>query len=264
MQFASINGNVIHYADEGRREGAAMVFVNSLGTDFRIWDGVVARFGGHMRCLRYDKRGHGLSGAPAAPYRMEDHVSDLEALLSHVGVARAVLCGISVGGVIASALAARRPELAAGLILCDTAHRIGNDELWNGRIAAVEKDGIAAISDSILDRWFPRAYRAAHPADFAGYRNMLERTPVAGYSGTCAALRDADNTEAVKRLSMPVLLLVGSNDGSTPPDLVRSTHELIPGSRFVVIDGPGHLPCIEKPAEMARLIGEFLKENGLG
>ena len=264
MQFASINGNVIHYVDEGKRGGAVMVFVNSLGTDFRIWDGVVSRFAGHMRLLRYDKRGHGLSGATPAPYSMEDHVTDLEALLGLAGIRRAVICGISVGGVIAMGLAAKRPELVSGLVLCDTAHRIGNDDLWNARIEAVESRGIAAISDAILERWFPAAFRNSHPEEFAGYRNMLERTPVAGYAGTCAALRDTDYTEAARGVNRPTLLVVGSNDGSTPPDLVRTTHQLIAGSRFEIIDGPGHLPCIEKPAELSRLIGEFLKENGLG
>jgi len=264
MQFASINGNVIHYADQGRRDGTAVVFANSLGTDFRIWDGVVDRFGGLIRCLRYDKRGHGLSGATPAPYRMDDHISDLEALLGHAGVAKAVVCGVSVGGMIAMGLAARRPDLVAGLVLCDTAHKIGTADLWNARIATVEQGGIASMSDAILDRWFPKQWQAANPDELAGYRNMLERCPVAGYAGTCAALRDADLTEAAKGLTMPVAMLVGSADASTPPDLVRSTHELIAGSSFEIIDGAGHLPCIDAPGDVARIIGAFLKENGIG
>ena len=264
MKFARINGISLHFADEGPRGAPAIVFANSLGTDFRIWDDVAAALGAHMRVIRYDKRGHGLSDAPPAPYAMADHVRDLELLLVHLQVSQAVLAGVSVGGLIVTGLAAARPDLARALVLCDTAHKIGTAEMWNARIAAVEEGGIASISDAILQRWFSPDYPQDEPMAFSGYRNMLERTPVAGYSGTCAALRDADYTTQAAGLSVPVLLLVGSHDGSTPPDLVRSTHELIPGSRFQVIEGAGHLPCIEKPGETAQLIAQFMKENAIG
>ncbi len=123
----------------GRATSRAIVFVNSLGTDFRIWDGVIAALDGRFRTIRYDKRGHGLSDAPPAPYRMDDHVGDLEALLAMLGVGKAVFVGLSVGGMIVTQLASRHPQKVAGLVLCDTAHKIGTDELWNERIAAVEK-----------------------------------------------------------------------------------------------------------------------------
>lgn len=264
MQFARINGISLHFADEGPREAPAIVFANSLGTDFRIWDDVAAALGVHMRVIRYDKRGHGLSDAPPAPYAMADHVRDLELLLVHLQVSQAVLAGVSVGGMIVTGLAAARPDLARALVLCDTAHKIGTAEMWNARIAAVEEGGIASISDAILQRWFAPDFRENEPVAFSAYRNMLERTPVAGYAGTCAALRDADYTTQAAGLAVPVLLLVGSHDGSTPPDLVRSTHEIVKGSRFQVIEGAGHLPCIEKPGETAHLIAQFMKEKAIG
>ena len=263
MQFAAIGGNTIHFADTGLRGAPAIVFSNSLGTDFRVWDKIVHAFESSMRVIRYDKRGHGLSDATPAPYRMEDHVNDLAGLLDHLGIANAVIVGLSVGGMIAQGLHAARPDLVRAIVLMDTAHKIGTEPLWNDRIAAVEGKGIAAISPMILERWFSKSFRDKEQAEFALWRNMLERTTVAGYAGTCAALRDADNTENARRINVPVLLLAGSNDGSTPPDLVRSTHELIAGSRFEVIDGPGHLPCVEAPEETSRLILEFLRENKL-
>ena len=263
MQFASINGLTIHFADTGPRNAPAIVFSNSLGTDFRVWDKLLAAFEGSMRVIRYDKRGHGLTDAPPAPYRMEDHVGDLAGLLDHLKVKNAIVVGLSVGGMIAQGLHASRPDLIRAIVLMDTAHKIGTEPLWNDRIKAVEEKGIAAISPMILERWFSPAFRQHETTEFALWRNMLERTTVAGYSGTCAALRDADNTENAKRINVPVLLLAGSNDGSTPPDLVRSTHELIAGSRFEVIDGPGHLPCVEAPDVTAGLILDFIKENDL-
>lgn len=265
MQFARCNGQTIHFSDRpatGTNSNPALVLVNSLGTDFRIWDDMAELFPGH-RIIRYDKSGHGLSDCPPAPNSIEDHAADLEALLAELGISDAVLVGLSVGGLISLALTARRPELARAVVMMDTAHKIGDDAMWNSRIEAIQKGGIASLSDAILERWFSPAFRSGEKTKFAAYANMLNRTPQEGYLGTCMAIRDADYTDVAKSLSIPVLCMVGSNDGSTPPDLVRSCHELISGSRFEIIDGPGHLPCIEKPGETAGLIEGFLKENGL-
>ena len=130
--------------------------------------------------------------APARPYTMDDHVADLIGLLDHLGLDRIVLCGLSVGGLIAQGIAARQPERVSALILCDTAARIGDDDLWNARIAAIEDDGIEALADPIMERWLSAAFRAEKPDEALAWRNMLVRTTVDGYVGTCAAIRDAD------------------------------------------------------------------------
>lgn len=239
------------------------MFANSLGTDFRIWDAVVARLADRFRIVLYDKRGHGLSEIGDSPYRIDDHVADLAALLDELDVEDAVVCGLSVGGLIAQGLYARRPELVSGLILCDTAHRIGTAETWSERMAAIEAGGIAAISEAILERWFTAKLREGDPAALAGCRAMLTRTPKAGYLGTCAALRDADFTEEAKQIAVPTLCVVGEEDGATPPELMRQTADLIPGARYEVIAGAGHLPCIEQPQALADLIDAFTRENGL-
>ncbi len=261
MAFARVNGVVIHHELRGRKDGPTVVFANSLGTDFSIWDRVASLLVADFRVVLYDKRGHGLSDATPAPYAMTDHVHDLAALLEHLGIGRTAVVGLSVGGMIAQGIAAMRPDLVTALVLCDTAHKIGTDELWNARIDAVTKNGIASLADGIMERWFTPSYRRADNADYAGYVNMLVRQPAEGYAGTCAALRDADLTESTRALKLPTLLLVGDQDGSTPPELVRSTAELISGSRFEVVKDAGHLPCIEQPAATARLIRDFLIEN---
>ena len=125
MHFARINNLVIHYSDLGPHEAPAIVFSNSLGTDFRIWDDVVDRLGPRFRVVHYDKRGHGLSDAPPAPYKLEDHVSDMADLMDHLNVPKAVIVGLSVGGMIAQGLAIERPDLVRALVLCDTGHKIG-------------------------------------------------------------------------------------------------------------------------------------------
>jgi 3-oxoadipate enol-lactonase len=262
MQVAAVNGIHIHYRDldpGGAR--TVLVFSNSLGTDFRIWNRVIARLGERYRIITYDKRGHGLSDGAPAPYKMSDHVGDLAGLLNFLSVKGAIVCGLSVGGMIAQALAAEHPALVSRLILCDTAHKIGTTEMWNERIAAVEAGGIEALADGVLERWFSADFRAERTAELAAWRNLLVRTTRDGYAGTCAALRDTDLTESSAKLAVPTLCICGSEDGATTPELVRSTAELIPGARFALVEGAGHLPCIEKPDAVADLILEFTAET---
>ena len=260
MQVDLIDGIHIHYRRQGYAGAPLVVFANSLGTDLRIWNGVRDRLGGRIQSICYDKRGHGLSDAPPAPYTLDNHIDDLAGLLDHLRIARAIFCGVSVGGMIALGLAARRPGMVKGLILCDTAHKIGSEELWNQRIEAIRQHGIESIADSVLERWFSKAFRQAVPEAMAGWRNMLVRTPEQGYIGTCAALRDADLTAAAESLNLPVRCLCGSEDGATPPELVQSMSALIAESRFQLVEGAGHLPCIEAPDQLAAVISTFIEE----
>ncbi len=258
MPFERVNGIVLHYEVRGAAEGPVLVFANSLGTDFRIWNGVAQNLAKDFRLVFYDKRGHGLSEATPQPYSLKDHVDDLAALLDLLKISSAVIVGLSVGGMIAQGLAALRPDLVRALVLCDTAHKIGTAESWNARIDAVNKAGIGSIADSVMERWFTPLYRTPENPAFIGYTAMLTRTASEGYAGTCAALRDADLTESTRALKVPTLCLVGDQDGSTPPELVRELASLIEGARCEIIADAGHLPCIEQPDGTATLIRSFL------
>ncbi|TPW30409.1 3-oxoadipate enol-lactonase [Pararhizobium mangrovi] len=263
MQFATVNGVTLHYQVIGASEGAPLlVFSNSLGTDFRIWRDVIVRFVGECTILTYDKRGHGLSDIGEAPYSIEDHVADLAGLLDHLNQKQAIVCGLSVGGLIAQGLVASRPDLVRALVLCDTAHKIGTEDGWNTRIAKVEAEGIEPVADGVLAGWFTPAFR--EKPEFIGYRNMLLRQPVEGYAGTCAAVRDADFTRSSAEIDVPTICIVGDQDGSTPPDTVLEMAKLIPNARYEVIEGAGHIPCVEQPDMLAAVIKAFMKEFDLG
>ncbi|RWM33790.1 3-oxoadipate enol-lactonase [Mesorhizobium sp.] len=259
MPFVSIGGVTLHHRYiEATGISRPIIFINSLGTDFRIWDDIVARLAGEMPMLVYDKRGHGLSDIGGGVRSIDDHVDDLSALIDHFGFGKVMLCGLSVGGMVAQGLYARRPELVEALILSDTAHRIGSAESWNTRIATIERDGIEAIADGVLKVWFTPDFHANRAADLAGCRNMLTRQALPGYIGTCMAVRDADFTDSARRIAVPTLCIVGDQDGSTPPDLVRALADLIPGARFEVIRGAGHICCIEQPDALVALIRDFV------
>ncbi len=264
MSFAALHYGVVHYRDDGRRDAPVIVFVNSLGTDLRIWDDVVAQLANDYRCVTYDKRGHGLSSVPAAPYSMAEMSSDLQQLVDKLGIERFTLVGVSIGGMIGQRFALDHPHRLSALVLCDTAARVGDAETWNGRIDTVREAGLVAMADAVLLRWFPEAIRHGRDTEIAGWRNLLLRTPVEGYAGACAALRDTDLTEEIGRIAMPTLVVVGAEDASTPVELVRATADRIPGARFQVIERAGHIPSIDQPSVLARLIRNHVEEHAHG
>lgn len=259
MIFQTINNLTIHYRLDGSPQKPALVFINSLGSDLRIWDSMVARFTPHFLVIRYDKRGHGLSDCPPGPYTIDDHTADLLALLDALGVTTAVPIGISVGGMIALNLAARYPQRVAKLVVSDTGAVIGTAEYWAERIARLEKEGFANLGETILGRWFAPAFAAENPAAYRGYGNMLTRTPLAGYLATCAAIRDADLRAAARTIGAETLVLCGAEDMATPPALNEELAAAVQNGRFQAIPRAAHLPCIEQPDAMADLIARFLE-----
>ncbi len=264
MQMIETNGVRLHVSDQGPRDGFPVVFANSLGTDLRLWDAMVPLLPQGLRLIRYDKRGHGLSDAPPAPYHMGDLVKDAAGVMDTLGVRNVLFVGLSIGGIIAQGLAAERPDLIRAVVIADSAAKIGTEEMWQSRIDAVREGGIEALAEPILERWFSKDFRDNRALELAAWRHMLTRTPVEGYTGCSRAIADTDLMESTARLSLPTLCLVGSEDGATPPDLVRETAGLIKGARFEIIHGAGHLPCVEAPEEVARLLTGFMKENALG
>ncbi|MBT0958510.1 3-oxoadipate enol-lactonase [Alphaproteobacteria bacterium KMM 3653] len=260
MTWADLGDIGLHYRIDGPEAGAPLVFGNSLGTDLRIWDAVVARLPQNLRVIRYDMRGHGLSDRPAAPYAMGSLVRDAERLLDHLNVREAVFVGLSVGGMVAQGLAVKRLDQLRAIVLSNTAARIGNAGLWQDRIDAVNTGGIEALADATMERWFSKSFRAR--PELALWRNMLTSTPVEGYAGTSAAISGSDFISTTSTLKLPCLAIAGSEDGATPPDLVRETADLIAGSQFALMRGAGHIPCVEKPDDYARLLTTFLTDIG--
>lgn len=261
MAFATINGITVHYELLGDVDAKNLVvFSNSLGTDFRIWLPLFDELVDDVSVLLYDSRGHGLTGGADKPFGMDDLVDDLIALVDHIGIKRAVFCGLSVGGIICQGLWKKRPDLVKKLVLCDTAPKIGTADAWSGRIDAVRANGLESIADNVMQRWFTPDFHEERVEDLAGYRLMMMRQPDEGYNSTCAAIRDADFSEVLPTITVPTLVVVGDQDGSTPPDLVKAAADRIPGARFEIIEGCGHIPCVEQPERLAALLQPFVRK----
>lgn len=259
MQFSTINGVSIHHqVISAPDEKPTIVFSNSLGTDFRIWRDVIVRMVGDVSIILYDKRGHGLSGMGPGDSSIEDHAADLAGLLDHLGIQDALICGLSVGGLIAQMLYRERPDLVKALILCDTAAKIGDDAIWNARIQSIGENGMASATQGVMERWFTAEFQKSE--ELAGYAMMFERQPLDGYLETAAAIRDCDLRSDALEIKVPTICIVGEDDRATTPDLVAGTAKLIPDCRFEVIKKAGHLPCVEQPEMLVEIIGAFMKD----
>jgi 3-oxoadipate enol-lactonase len=261
MNFIQCGGHTIHYKYPGFPADGRItfVFINSLGTDFRIWDGVVEVLKEHGNILLFDNRGHGLSDAVETTNGLSDFADDVIALLKNLSIEKCIVIGLSVGGMIAQILADRIPQKIERLVLCGTSFKIGNRQFWNERINAVKEGGLSSISDLVMQRWFSKKFRKNNAEKVFGYRNMLERTSPFGYIKTVEAIRDADLASVCKEIKIPSLCVVGSEDKSTPPEAVKQLADLIGGSEYKVIDDSAHIPCVDNPEVLSKMIIDFSK-----
>ena len=261
MQSLKSGLEFIHFDDTGPKEDFAIVFLNSLGTDFRVWDKLLNVLEGRYRTIRIDKRGHGLSTNYEKDISIENLAKDVSNLVENLNLKNICLVGLSIGGLIALEFIKQSPNICNKLILCDTAPKIGSKDMWADRIKRVEDGGIDAISDDILARWFSVSFLKDRADELQIWKSMLIRTTKSGYVGCCEAISRCDLTDQAKKVNVPTLVIVGDEDGSTPINVVKNGADLIEGSLFRIIKNAGHLPCIERPNEVGSLFLQFLENK---
>jgi 3-oxoadipate enol-lactonase/4-carboxymuconolactone decarboxylase len=259
--FTTINGITFHYTIDRSDDlpgNPPLLFLNAIGTDMRIWERVLPLLTVPGARIRYDARGHGLSECPPAPYTLVELADDAVGILDALGIEQAIAIGISMGGLTAQAMALRHPDRVKALVLCDTAPRIGTAELWQSRMERIRQNGMASIGDATMKRWFPARYHAEYPGEIRGWQSLVTRMPAEGYLATCGVLAESDLSNQVGQIHVPTLALCGSEDVATPPAQMRELVETLPNARFALVEGAGHLPCIDHPATFATLINEFV------
>ena len=257
QSFLSGDARINFKAENFDEQRQTLVFVNSLGTDFRIWQDVERNLGTTFNIVLHDKRGHGLSTLGAAPHRIETYAQDLANLLDYIGAKTATAIGLSVGGMIVQALYHERPDLVSRLVISNSAVKIGTAQSWNQRISAVENAGIESLADAIMKMWFSPQFHQKSASELSIYRTMLARTYAPGYIACCEALRDADFTGLAKDIKVPTLFIAGEHDGSTPVALVENSSRMVKGRAFKIIPGAAHIPCVEMPEEYVCLVRNF-------
>lgn len=255
--FVEIHGHALHVAIDGPPGAPAVLLMHSLGSALQVWDAQAAALAREFRVVRFDVRGHGLSELSAAPFTLDDLAADALAVLDACGITSAHVGGVSLGGLIAQAVAARAPSRVRSLILCDTALAIPPPELWYQRAAAARTGGMAPLADGTIVRWVSPAY-AASPAG-RGLRALLVRTPSEAFAAACEALAVADFTRTSAQIQVPTLVLVGALDPSTPIAAAEALRDTIPGAQLVVIPEGLHLPMVDLAEQVTAAIRGFLQ-----
>ena len=238
----------LRYELEGPPGAPVVLLANSLGTTVDLWAEQLPALAGRFRVLRYDHRGHGGSAVPPGPYAMAELGGDAVALLDALGIERASVCGVSLGGMVGMWVAAFAPERVERLVLCCTSARLGPPEAWAERAATVRSGGTAAVADGVLARWFTRAFRERRPEVAERVRAMLLATPAEGYAACCEAIAAMDQRQAIGAIAAPTLVLVGANDPATPPEHGEEIAGRIARSRLVVVPDAAHLANVEQAA----------------
>ncbi len=261
MAFLSCNDHIIHYEYLPKEDAKTIVFVNSLGTNFDIWDKVVRHLRDEFAILRFDKRGHGKSEVPIGETTIQDYADDLLCLLDKLDIKKIYLVGLSIGGMISMLFTSLHPQKVVKLVLSDTAPIIGNEREWNARIRIIEGKGISFIATGIIESWFTSSFILENLKAAKAYQDMLEKTTTEGYTAACGAIRDADLTEKLKQIKNQTLCICGSEDQSTPTALVKNMQKQMQNAMYREIVGTGHLPCVEAPLVFSNTISNFFNPN---
>lgn len=247
-----------YYRLDGADDRPVVVLIHSLGLDHGMWDAQASDLLPHFRVLRYDIRGHGASGAPAGDYRIEDLGRDLIALVDALGLDRVALCGLSIGGMIALWVAGHAPDRVTSLVLANTTPRVAEPAAMGARAELVRRDGMAAVTDTVLSRFFSPRTLAADGPPVAWARRTLLATNPQGYAGCCAAIRDMDQAGAVARVAAPTLVVGGTHDVSMPwADHGARLAAGIAGARAVQLPA-AHLSNLETPRSFTAALLDFL------
>lgn len=257
MPVISCSTGSFNVVCSGPTDAPPVLLSNSLTCDLSMWNRVVAALSSHFRVIRYDGRGQGDSVTTPGPYTLGQLSRDALSVLDAVGIERAHVCGISMGGMVGMWLAVNAPHRIDRAVLANTAAYMGPASLWDGRIALARQGAMQAVATPTLARWFPPAFHASEPEVVAGMRPAILATPVDGYVACCEAIRDMDQRMSIRSITTPTLVIVGANDPATTPADGAFIHEAIAGSHLVMLPA-GHISAVETPDAFSRAVLAFL------
>lgn len=254
------NGIVTRYALDGPADAPVVTLSHSLAASLEMWEPQLPALAGRYRVLRYDTRGHGGSEIPPGPYSLDMLADDVLDLLRVLGIERTHFMGLSMGGMIGQTVALRRPAVLRSLVLADTSSRIPPESgpLWDERIALAESQGMAALAEGTLQRWFTAPFIAHAPQVVDDVRMLIRTTAPQGFAGCSHAIRKLDYAARLGEIRVPTLIVVGADDLGTPVAASEFMHAGIAGSKLVVLPSAAHLSNIEQAGAFNAAVTEFL------
>ena len=257
MPIFTSNDAQINYQTFGDASKPALVFSNSLGTKYSMWQPQIEHFQQDYYVICYDTRGHSASSSPLGPYSLEQLGQDVVNLLDHLNIAKAAFCGISMGGLTGQWLAIHKPERFNHVIVCNTAAKIGQEQAWQDRAALVREQGLAPIAATAASRWFTNPFIQSNPAVVAELSNDLGAGSPEGYANCCEALAKADVREQLSSIQIPVLIIAGQQDPVTTVADGQFMQQRIANSKLFEINA-SHISNIEQPEAFNQAVQTFL------
>ena len=256
MSIAHINGIDVFYLTDGDPHKPAIIFSNSLGTDHSMWDGQLEILRRDFYVIRYDTRGHGLTSAPKGPYTIAQLGRDALGLLDYLVIDKAFFCGISMGGLIGQWLALNAPERLEGLVIANTAPKIGNESAWIDRANLVRKEGLNSIAESAPSRWFTPEFYGSYPGAVNELLVNLKNMNPEGYASCCEALSGEDLRVGISEINIPTLIISGAKDPVTTTEDAEFMRSQIAKSELLVVPA-SHISNIEAETEFNFAIKNF-------
>ena len=255
---------VLHYSVREPRSGKAprhtVVLSHALGCDLTMWDALANTLAADCRVIAYDHRGHGSSDAPDALYSMAELADDAARLLRELDTGPVVWVGLSMGGMVGQELALRHPALVRALVLANTTsgYPEAAQAVWEQRIATVREQGIEAIADAVMGRYFHDGFRAQRPGTVARFRRRVVSTDAVGYVGCCNAVGKVDTASRLGSIAVPTLVIAGELDQGTPVAMAQALADGIPDARLVVLQQASHLSAVEQPQAFEEAVVGFV------
>ncbi|MEP6731218.1 MAG: alpha/beta fold hydrolase [bacterium] len=241
--------------------GTPLLFIHGWPHDRTLWSAQMSGLQTQARCIAPDLRGFGDSSR-GQPYAIEQYADDLAAFLAMIGVDRAVVCGLSMGGYIALSMVRRHRALLRGLILVSTRATADTPEARDKRARLIEfvgEHGVEALAARQLKAMVGRTTFESRPDVLEALRCMMAQAPSEGVVGGLRAMAERlDSTDLLATIDFPTLIVSGAEDTFTPPDELSAIAGAIAGSRLEVIQGGGHVCPYEKPAAFNHVVGEYL------
>jgi 3-oxoadipate enol-lactonase len=245
MTEITVAGETFNVRLEGDESNEVLALAHQLGGSLAVWEPLMPALLERFRVLRWDSRGHGASVANAGPYSIARLAQDAIGIFDALGVDRAHWLGLSMGAMVGQAALIASPERIGCAVLANTAAQLGTPDVWNARIQAVLRDGMKAIAGDVAGRWFTAGFRRAEPEIVEAILCVLRENAPEGYAAACAAVRDADQREAIRAIRNKVLVIAGRDDSSAPPDLGAYVASAIEGAKFVSLNA-AHISHLEQ------------------
>ena len=263
MRFKT-NGIELNCVIEG--EGPWLTLSHSLACNLTMWEPQMQVLTKKFKVLRFDTRGHGASSAPEGAYTLEQMADDVHGLFAELGIKRTHWMGLSMGGMIGETYALKYPGVFQSMVLADTTSRRppNAEQMWGERVRMAREQGMEALVEGTLSRWFTEPYRQTHPQVMERIGNDIRSTPVAGFAGCCDAISKIDVLDRLQEIDCPALVIVGDQDHGTPPEMARQIHAKLRGSELLIIPSAAHLSNVEQPVVFNQAVTRFLGKQAAG